>query len=228
MASAATKMVEFSGNLTAHSVEFFKGLESLGWAGQAVYVLGLGVYTMLCLPTTPVEVAFGFIFKAVPVRATGLSALGKTVGSIAALLVGRRLLKPLIERWASSTGGPLRRRLIHELRNNPIQTMSLLRATPGLPTPFKVYGLCLFPSELVPVSTYAGIAITFNVAWSLVWSLAGSSARGMEDLSNGGGGGAFATKVSILLVLFVLFTMFARYAKEQLSLTPGEDTGLLD
>ena len=40
--------------------------------------------------------------------------------------------------------------------------MSLLRAAP-LPTPLKIYGLSLFPAELIPLTSYAGIAITFNL-----------------------------------------------------------------
>ena len=40
--------------------------------------------------------------------------------------------------------------------------MSLLRAAP-LPTPLKIYGLSLFPDELVSLWSYAGIAITFNL-----------------------------------------------------------------
>ena len=52
--------------------------------------------------------------------------------------------------------------LLRELREHPIQTMSLLRAAP-LPTPLKIYGLSLFPAELIPLTSYAGIAITFNL-----------------------------------------------------------------
>jgi len=192
-------------------------LKSFGWMGQAGYVLGLGVWTLLCLPTTPVELAAGFVFPTV--SSTGLSALGKTVGSLAALVLGRRLLKPLIQRWLLSSG-PVHRRLIRELRENPILTMSLLRATPGLPTPFKIYGLSMFPSELVPLSTYAGIALTFNSAWSLVWSLTGSSASSLQDLSNGNSSGAaLASKLSLLTMVFLLCTIFARYAKSQLDFT---------
>ena len=35
-------------------------------------------------------------------------------------------------------------------------------AAAPLPTPFKIYSLCLFPAELVPFSTYAGIAVVFG------------------------------------------------------------------
>lgn len=57
---------------------------------------------------------------------------------------------------------PRHRHLLRELREHPIQTMSLLRAAP-LPTPLKIYGLSLFPAELIPLTSYAGIAVTFNL-----------------------------------------------------------------
>ena len=143
-------MVEFS-------LSVLKQLDALGIVGRISYVVGLSVWTLLCLPTTPVELAAGISFPLL--SATAMSALAKTVGSLVALLLGRRLLRPLIARYMSpERSGALHRHLVRELRENPIQTMSILRAAP-LPTPFKIYGLSLFPAELVPVSTYAGIAI---------------------------------------------------------------------
>jgi len=192
-------------------------LHGLGAMGRIGYVVGLSMWTLLCLPTTPVELAAGFIFPSA--LSSVMSALGKTFGSLAALLLGRRLLKPLITRaFAKSYQSKLHQHLLHELRENPIQTMSILRAAP-LPTPFKIYGLSLFPPELVPFSTYAGIALTFNSAWSLVWTLTSSSASSLQDALSGSGNssaGALAGKVSILFVLFGSFAMFGRYAKSQL------------
>ena len=201
----------------ATTLEVFKGLNSLGFAGRVGYVCGLSVWTLLCLPTTPVELAAGLSFPLV--TCTAMSATGKTIGSLLALLLGRRLLKPLISRYLAAEGGggalhrsvlrvaswqghrpaawpprtnppgawlqvsvrgcgttvqrmpnacdfarspPRHRHLLRELREHPLQTMSLLRAAP-LPTPLKIYGLSLFPAELIPLTSYAGIAITFNL-----------------------------------------------------------------
>ena len=214
-------------------LEVLKGLNGLGLAGRVGYVCGLGVWTLLCLPTTPVELAAGVSFPLLSCCA--MSAAGKTVGSLVALLLGRRLLRPFIARYLADRGGGgalhssvviasrpqlgslarlscsglrdpsrahlgcaptgpragalrcwismracgasvsarqrLRFRTLHnhrhnhllrELREHPIQTMSLLRAAP-LPTPLKIYGLSLFPAELIPLTSYAGIAITFNL-----------------------------------------------------------------
>ena len=85
-----------------------------------------------------------------------------------------------------------------------------------MPTPFKIYGLCLFPPELVPFSTYAGIALCFNTCWSVVWSLAGASASSLQDVLSGKSGensnAKLVGQLSSLVVLFYVLTQFARYA----------------
>ena len=40
-----------------------QGLASLGLPGRIGYTLGLSLWTLLCLPTTPVELAAGYIFS---------------------------------------------------------------------------------------------------------------------------------------------------------------------
>ena len=82
--------------------------------------------------------------------------------------------------------------------------MSILRAAP-MPTPFKIYGLCLFPEELVPISSYAVVALAINFAWSLVWSLTGSSASSLQEAVSGTGGG----ERSMAALVAKLFTVAA-------------------
>ena len=84
-------------------LEVLKGLNGLGLAGRVGYVCGLGVWTLLCLPTTPVELAAGVSFPLLSCCA--MSAAGKTVGSLVALLLGRRLLRPFIARYLADRGG---------------------------------------------------------------------------------------------------------------------------
>merc|ERR1719440_1845274 len=137
------------------------------------------------------------------------------MGNIMAFVLGRHLLKPMVSRMLMRGGGTSRAVHIHlqsELRQRPIQTMSILRAAP-LPTPFKIYGLCLFPSELVPLWSYALIALIFNTCWSVVWALAGSSASNLQDVLNGeGSSAALATQFSTLLVAFSVLVFFGRFA----------------
>lgn len=61
-----------------------------------------------------------------------------------------------------------------------------------------------------------------NAAWSLVWSLTGSSASSLQDAVSGGAKGQ-SSRVALFAQLFTLaailgaFTLFARFAKAQLS-----------
>mmetsp|Transcript_43216 Transcript_43216/g.113510 ORF Transcript_43216/g.113510 Transcript_43216/m.113510 type:complete len:282 (-) Transcript_43216:250-1095(-) len=202
-----------------------ESLSNLGLAGKLGYLITLSVWTVLCLPTTPIELTAGFCFD--KVTAIVASASGKTLGNMAALLIGRAYLQPFIMRQLSSRAGgsSLHQHLLHELRENPIQTMSVLRAAP-LPTPLKLYGLSLFPAELVTVRRYAIIALVFNLLWSLVWTLAGSSASSMADVLSGsakeGSHAVLATQVMWLLVLLGGFSMLGRFAMKQLKPPPKE------
>ena len=70
-----------------HGIVFaLQRLNGLGAVGKCAYVVLLSMWTMLCLPTTPVEVAAGFIFPLF--SSTTMSILGKTCGSIGALFLG--------------------------------------------------------------------------------------------------------------------------------------------
>lgn len=100
-------------------------LKSLGFVGKLGYGFSLGLWTLFCLPTTPIELAAGYIFPMVP--SAFISAVGKTAGNLAALVLGRRLLRPLLQRWLSrSDSSTLHEHLLRELRENPIQTSAPL------------------------------------------------------------------------------------------------------
>jgi len=208
-------------------VTVLTSLKSLGVAGRVGYVVSLSFWTFFCLPTTPIELASGFIFPLW--AATFMSVAGKTAGSLFALVLGRRFLKPFISRMLSRVGGggsssALHRHLVSELKLRPIQTMSILRAAP-LPTPFKIYGLCMFEPELVPAPAYFLVALIINTCWSLVWSLTGSSAGSLQDAVSGKGDtstAALVTKLFTVVALFGCFTAFARFAKAKMQ-PPPED-----
>ena len=203
-------------------------LKSMGPLGRLGYVLGLAVWTFCCLPTTPIELASGFIF---PLWAsTLLSVAGKTTGSVLALLLGRRFLKPLVSRLLERSGSnaghssAMHRHLVSELQKRPIQTMSILRAAP-LPTPFKIYGLCMFQPELVPVNTYFVVALIINTAWSLVWSLTGSSASSLQEITEGRtdmSKGKLVAQGFAIASFLLAFGAFGRFAKAQMQ-PPSED-----
>ena len=192
--------------LLSSSLSMLESLKGLGFIGRLAYMLGLSLWVVICGPTAPIEV------EELPVSifpiylSTVMSVVGKTMGNIMAFVLGRHLLKPMVSRMLMR-GGADRGRFpgfvfpiylsvsrwqddAHPpavgARQRPIQTMSILRAAP-LPTPFKIYGLCLFPSELVPLPHYMCIALVFNTCWSVVWSLAGSTANNLHDVISGQG-----------------------------------------
>ena len=215
----------FLGHMPSISV-FITFLKSLGFAGRIGFVSSLTLYTALCLPTTPVELASGFVFPLW--ESTAMCVLGKTLGSMLALIIGRRLLKPIVSNLlVRSVGSAVYQHVISELKTRPIQTMSILRAAP-LPTPFKIYGLSILPTELVPAWTYAFIAVCFNSCWSLVWSLAGSSAQDASGLADAKAKGGLYVKLFFLVGLFGMCVQFARFAKAQLQLpnASGDDLEL--
>ena len=55
-------------------LHFLKQLDALGIVGRIGYVVGLSMWTLLCLPTTPVELAAGLSFPLV--SSTAMSAVG--------------------------------------------------------------------------------------------------------------------------------------------------------
>lgn len=211
-------------------LDALQSLSSLGFAGQLGYVVGLTIWTILCLPTTPIELTAGFCFD--QVTATVTSAAGKTLGNLLALILGRAYLQPFIMRQLSkrSGGGGLHKHLLKELRERPLQMMSVLRAAP-MPTPFKLYSLSLFPPELVTMRRYLGIAVVFNSMWSVVWTLAGSSAGSLADIVSGKASknstAALVSKGMAVAVLMGLFSIFGRFAASQLQhgVSEGSDAG---
>jgi hypothetical protein len=202
------------------------GLAALGFLGRVYFVLGLAVYTALCGPTTPVELAWGFMDKSSLAMSTVTCVLGKTLGNMLALFVGRLLLKPLIsDLLVRSIGSAVYQHIISELKSRPLQTMSILRAAP-LPTPFKIYGLSILPTELVPAWVYFWIAIVFNLCWSTVWCLAGSSVQDATDLAGASKAGLVGKVVS-LVGIFGMCVQFARFARVQLQV-PTSTAGSKD
>ena len=201
-----------------------KGAESLaalGFIGYIYFILFLAVYTALLGPTTPVELAWGFHLRSNLLLSTVTCVLGKSLGNMLALLIGRWFLKPLMsDVLVRSIGSTVYQHIISELKLRPLQTMSILRAAP-LPTPFKIYGLSILPTELVPAGTYACIAVVFNTCWSLVWCLGGSSMQDLADPS-GASSGALVSKIVMLVGLFGMCVQFARFSKAQLQVPPEQ------
>ena len=193
-------------------------LRETGLVGQLCYALLLSAWTLACLPTTPIELAAGFIFPTGP--AVVMSVLAKTCASMLGLFLGRQLLRSSVSSWVSrrfAVDGKLSKHLRHELTLRPLQTLGLIRSAP-LPTPIKIYGISLLPAHLVPWRTYLGVVVTVNSVFSMIWALGGASASSLQDAVSGGNGSAhrLAAQAGAFSLLVFGMTHLARHAKAKL------------
>jgi uncharacterized membrane protein YdjX (TVP38/TMEM64 family) len=192
--------------------------------GLVYYTLFLALWTMCCLPTTPVEIAAGFTWT--PVWASAASSVGKTIGSSSAFALSRLLLLPLLSRSATSGHGPIRRQLDDvfgqlgsAIRTRPFWTVGLIRAAP-LPIAIKNYGLGMLPE--LPTSVFMLMTMSVNVPFSVAWALTGSSASSLQDAVQSGGAGSSSGRMITSLitagVLLVSLGYVGNLCRDQLKL----------
>mmetsp|Transcript_20810 Transcript_20810/g.61554 ORF Transcript_20810/g.61554 Transcript_20810/m.61554 type:complete len:257 (-) Transcript_20810:260-1030(-) len=204
----------------------FEFLETQGPVGVAYYSVFLCVWTICCLPTTPLEIAAGFVFM--PVASVVASVAGKTVGSVVSFTLGRVFLSPLLARTPAGIAPSGRgvvartRRLTHQLQHmlatHPAQTIAMVRASP-MPIFLKNFGLSLMPADVVSTSLFAGVTLIVNIPYSIAWSLTGHSAGSLQEAVSGEGAprGPVLAKLGVLVALFAFLGLFARYAKRTLA-----------
>jgi len=190
--------------------------------GLIYYTLFLALWTMCCLPTTPVEIAAGFTWR--PVWASAASSIGKTIGSSTAFALSRLLLLPLLSRSSGSGHGPIRRhvdsffgQLGSAIRTRPFWTVGLIRAAP-LPIALKNYGLGMMPE--LQTSVFMLMTLGVNVPFSVAWALTGSSASSLQEAVQSGGAGSSSGKIITSLItaaaLLVSLGYVGRLCRDQL------------
>lgn len=148
-------------------------LEEAGWAGYCVLLVAFSLWVACSLPTTPIEVACGFLYGLSAGTFCGLFC--KTLGSVIAFLLVRAL--------KDSRGWDVPDALasqLEPLRAAPTLTMIGIRIAP-LPLGVKNYGLALCDVPLVP---YIVAALLVNAPFSFLWATAGSSATSLKDALN--------------------------------------------
>jgi len=205
----------------------FVHLQGKGALGAGYYCGFLTLWTMCCLPTTPLEIAAGFTFS--PACSIVASIIGKSAGSVVTFALARRFASRFlaVEGACATRGGGGRLGRIRELAwhleaaviARPVQTLAMVRASP-MPIALKNYGLALLPARVVQLPTFALITLVVNVPYSIAWSLTGSSASSLQEALNGKPGnarGALVPKVALLLALFAGLALFARKAAAELA-----------
>lgn len=203
----------------------FVFLQGQGMLGVGYYCGFLALWTIGCLPTTPLEIAAGFTFSTV--HSVVASIIGKTAGSVITFALARLFASRFlpVEGASATRGGKLGR--IRELAwhlesaviARPVQTLAMVRASP-MPIALKNYGLALLPAHVVQLHTFALITLVVNVPYSIAWSLTGSSASSLQEALNGqpsNGPGMLVPKVGLLLALFAGLALFARKATAELA-----------
>lgn len=146
-------------------------LQDSGWSGYAVLLVAFSLWVFFALPTTPVEVAAGFMYGVFWGSACGF--LCKTIGSCAAFAVVRLFRR----RMGWQVPDTLKPKL-QALHDAPLVTMVGVRLAP-LPLGVKNYGLALVPG--IDIARYALAASAVNAPFSLLWASAGVSCRSLEE-----------------------------------------------
>lgn len=204
----------------------FVMMQGAGALGVGYYCAFLTLWTMCCLPTTPLEIAAGFTFS--PARSIVASVIGKSAGSVLTFALARVFASRFVSAAGAGAtrGGRLGRvrELAWHLESaviaRPIQTLAMVRASP-MPIALKNYGLALLPAHVVHAQTFALITLVVNVPYSIAWSLTGSSASSLQEALNGKPGnnarGTLAPKVGLLLALFAGLALVARKATAEIA-----------
>lgn len=195
----------------------FVFLQGKGLLGVWYYCVFLALWTLCCLPTTPLEIAAGFTFPTV--HSVVASIIGKTAGSVITFSLARFFAGRFLSVTPGGSGrlGRIRELAWHleaEMIARPVQTLAMVRASP-MPIALKNYGLALLPARVVQLRTFVLMTFLVNVPYSIAWSLTGSSASSLHEALNGKPGSdrsSLAQKVGLLLALFTGLALFARKA----------------
>eukprot|EP00931_Biecheleriopsis_adriatica_P108771 TRINITY_DN83066_c0_g1_i1.p1 TRINITY_DN83066_c0_g1~~TRINITY_DN83066_c0_g1_i1.p1 ORF type:complete len:385 (-),score=56.76 TRINITY_DN83066_c0_g1_i1:345-1457(-) len=153
--------------------EWMALLLDAGPLGFTAFVCSFTLWVMLALPTTPVEIAAGFLYGPVWGPISGL--LCKTMGSYGALSIARLFGRRL--GWEIPRS--LRAKL-DMLQTRPILTMISVRLAP-LPLAVKNYGLAFTDVHSID---YIVASALVNGPFSIAWGMIGASCQSLADATN--------------------------------------------
>jgi uncharacterized membrane protein YdjX (TVP38/TMEM64 family) len=166
-------VVDFALNVTGQ-------LQALGPVqGPVAYALFLAVWIVLCLPCTPIEIIPGFVFG----FRTGwlVSLAGKSLGSLASMLLGRFVFRGPVERFVFKRF-PVMKKLGLAIEKEGFGALLLIRGM-MLPMAVKNYGLSVLRGVSLRDSLFAGFLTA--LPHSFVWALIGSNAQNLAEVVHG-------------------------------------------
>jgi uncharacterized membrane protein YdjX (TVP38/TMEM64 family) len=149
-------------------------LASLGAWGPVLLTLLFSLYVACGLPSTPVELASGFLYG--PVIGAAIGTAAKTSGSTFAYWVGRIVGKRM--GWKVP---PQLEPYLGQLRVHPTVTMIMIRVAP-LPLVVKNLGLAIAE---VPAMPYFVAALAVNAPFSVMWAMIGASCKSLKEALSG-------------------------------------------
>eukprot|EP00927_Polykrikos_kofoidii_P056995 TRINITY_DN51096_c0_g1_i1.p1 TRINITY_DN51096_c0_g1~~TRINITY_DN51096_c0_g1_i1.p1 ORF type:complete len:507 (-),score=64.28 TRINITY_DN51096_c0_g1_i1:469-1788(-) len=170
-----------------------EGLQSLGMAGHAATIVVFVLWVLFTLPLTPMEIAVGFIYGAMPGAAFGLFC--KSTGSCTAFVLGRRLGR----RCGLKMPEVLNSRLAL-IRSRPVLAVIGVRLMP-VPLVVKNYGLGL--CDLTFFNFCLG-AFAVDLPFSIIWASTGNSCRSLSEALNFSSGDSSEDSVGWVLLHRVL------------------------
>jgi uncharacterized membrane protein YdjX (TVP38/TMEM64 family) len=155
-----------------------KWIHSQGFLGIIYFILLMTVWIVCCMPTTPVELASGFLFGFW--RSLIISLIGKTMGSLFAFLFGRFVFHKLVHE------NIMRKYKIMKafklaLDQRPYSTLLLIRVA-VVPIAIKNYGLSILP---VQIHHYLICSLIGGIPFTLAWSYFGSASMDLVQIFSG-------------------------------------------
>ena len=141
--------------------------------GYAGFILFLTFWTTIAAPVTPVEIGGGCVFG--PVWGTLGSLIGKTMGCMMAVVIGRLFGK----KW---TMPELLEPYLEQIRKRPFWVMSAIRIAP-IPLGVKNYGMSLvkFPKDKYPYMSYFLSTLAIGAPFSVMWGNIGAGFKSVAE-----------------------------------------------
>jgi uncharacterized membrane protein YdjX (TVP38/TMEM64 family) len=146
--------------------------------GPVYYMAFLSVWVALLLPCSVLEMVPGFLFGFN--RGVWVSIVGKNVGTVASLLIGRYVLK---ERFQARVLAryPMLQALEKAIQQEGFTVMFMIRVT-YLPMVIKNYGTAVLDIDLMQM-WLASVLASFPFA--ALWTFLGAQATNMADIFDG-------------------------------------------
>ena len=110
---------------------------------------------------------------------------------------------------ASAGGGAWLARLglERELKQRPLQTLCVIRASP-VPSALKSYGLGVATD--VRLGHFALACVAINTPYSIGWAFAGSSASSLQEASSAEAAQGVAARVAVCVIILLGMSVLAR------------------